>query len=540
VTAVIDDHDALLHLARLVAHGAAPEDVFVAVAEQAARALGAEVAAIGRYDPDDMVTLVAVRGTSEGPATGSRVPIAMSGNAVGVRATERPVRTDRYTADYNEVGYRSGLRAAVSVPITVGGQLWGLMTVASKSELGRFPEGTEERLTTFTELAVLAIANAQARQDLAAVADEQAALRRIATLVARGTGPAVVAPAVAEELLELLNADIAWVLRDDSDGDLTVVGATGRAAPAIAVGHRMTTAPNHIGGRVRRTGRPARTDRFDGPPGSVAEHLGAAGMALAVAGPIHVERAIWGVITVASRTREALAGDIEAQLAAFGDLVSIAVANARGQAEVMASRARVMASGDEARLRIGRDLHDGAQQRLVALALDLRRVQELIPSENTELAAQVDHVVARLADVVQELHDFVRGIHPPALDRGGLEPALRALARRSPVPVALSVAVDGPLPRQVATNAYFIAAEALTNAAKHAGADAVQVEVRAAGGTLRLTVSDDGVGGADPSAGSGLLGLRDRVAAAMGVLSINSPPGGGTLLEVALPFPGGD
>jgi signal transduction histidine kinase len=241
-------------------------------------------------------------------------------------------------------------------------------------------------------------------------------------------------------------------------------------------------------------------------------------------------------VVVASRAADAFPADVERRLDAFADLVAIAVVNAQARTEVAASRARVVASGDEARRQIGRDLHDGAQQRLVCLALDLRIAQDLVAPGCDELAEQLDSIATRLDDAMEELRDFVRGIHPPALEHGGLEAALRALARRSPVPVELSFDVRHRLPKPLAANAYFIVAEALTNAVKHARASTSQVEVRTDDGLLRLAISDDGVGGADPAGGSGLLGLRDRVEAVAGRMSVRSPRGAGTVLLVQMPL----
>jgi signal transduction histidine kinase len=540
---IAEDHAALHALARLVAQGVDPEEVFAAVADQAAEVLGADIAAIDRFDPDDMVTLVAVRGAAgEVPAIGSRTPTATTGNAARVRATGRPARIDEYTEAYSSIGYRSGFRAAVSVPITVGGGLWGVMTVASKGKVGRFPPGTEERLAAFTQLAVLAIANAKARQDLAMVAEEQAALRWIATLVARGAQPEAVSSAVAEELGRLFGADAAYVVLDERDGTVTAVGGWSREGLVlpIAMGRRIPTTETGIAGRVLRTGMAARADSttgsFDGSPGSLAALLRDAGIVVAVASPLRVQDRSFGLVVMASRAADAFPADVERRLEAFADLVAIAIVNAQARAEVAASRARVVASGDEARRQIGRDLHDGAQQRLVSLALDLSVAQDLVSPGCDELAEQLGSIVTQLNDAMEELRDFVRGIHPPALEYGGLESALRALARRSPVPVELTVDVHDRLPKSLAANAYFIVAEALTNAAKHARANALQVEVRADNGVLRLVVSDDGVGGADTAGGSGLLGLRDRVEAVGGTMSVRSPRGEGTVLLVQMPL----
>jgi signal transduction histidine kinase len=536
---VAEDHAALHALARLVAQGVDPEEVFAAVADQAAEVLGADIAAIDRFDPDDVVTLVAVRGAAgDVPAIGSRTPTASTGNAARVRATGRPARIDEYTEAYSSIGYRSGFRAAVSVPITVGGGLWGVMTVASKGKVGRFPEGTEERLAAFTDLAVLAIANAKARQDLAMVAEEQAALRWIATLVARGAQPEVVSSAVAEELGRLFGADAAYVVLDERDGTVTAVGGWSREGLdlPIAAGHRVPVTATGIVGRVLRTAAPARARSPDASPGSLEALLRDAGIVDAVASPLRVQERSGGVVVMASRAADAFPAEVERRVEAFADLVAIALVNAQARAEVAASRARIVASGDEARRQIGRDLHDGAQQRLVSLALDLRVAQDLVAPGSDELAERLDSIATRLGSAMQELRDFVRGIHPPALEHGGLEAALRALARRSPVPVQLTVDVHDRLPKPLAANAYFIVAEALTNAAKHAHASAAQVEVRAGDGVLRLAVTDDGVGGADPARGSGLLGLRDRVEAVAGRMRIRSPRGEGTVLLVQIPL----
>jgi signal transduction histidine kinase len=381
-------------------------------------------------------------------------------------------------------------------------------------------------------------ANAKARQDLAMVAEEQAALRWIATLVARGALPEPVSSAVAEELGRLFGADAAYVMLDERDGTVVAVGGWSREGLelSIAVGHRIPTTAMGIAGRVLRTGMAARAEYFDASPDSLSALLRDAGIVVAVASPLRVQDRAFGLVVMASRAADAFPADVERRLEAFADLVAIAVVNAQGRAEVAASRARVVASGDEARRQIGRDLHDGAQQRLVSLALDLRVAQDLVPPGCGELAEQLDSVATQLIGAMEELRDFVRGIHPPALEYGGLESALRALARRSPVPVQLTADVHDRLPKSLATNAYFIVAEALTNAAKHARASASQVEVRAEDGVLRLAVSDDGVGGADPAAGSGLLGLRDRVEAVAGTMTVRSPRGEGTVLLVQMPL----
>jgi signal transduction histidine kinase len=204
--------------------------------------------------------------------------------------------------------------------------------------------------------------------------------------------------------------------------------------------------------------------------------------------------------------------------------------------ELAASRARIVAAGDQARRRIERDLHDGTQQRLVSLVLDLRAAEAAVPPERPELRAQLDRAAAGLTGALEELRELSRGIHPAILSEGGLAPALKALARRSSVPVELELDVPARLPEPVEVAAYYVVSEALANAAKHAQASVAQVEAQAHDGLLHLSVRDDGVGGAAPRGGSGLVGLADRVEALGGTIKIHSPPGHGTRLQIDLPI----
>jgi signal transduction histidine kinase len=207
----------------------------------------------------------------------------------------------------------------------------------------------------------------------------------------------------------------------------------------------------------------------------------------------------------------------------------------RAASELAASRARVVAAADESRRRIERDLHDGTQQRLISLALQVRAAQAKLPPEQDSLAEQWSRISDGLTEVIGELREVSRGLHPAILERGGLGPALRTLARRATTPVELSADLDGRLPEQVEVTVYYVVSEALTNTAKHAHASVVHVDVRVDDGVARLQVRDDGEGGAVPSRGSGLIGLSDRVGAAGGRLEITSPPAGGTTLTAAIP-----
>ena len=249
--------------------------------------------------------------------------------------------------------------------------------------------------------------------------------------------------------------------------------------------------------------------------------------------PVSVEGQLWGAIVVALTGEEVLPADTESRLAGFTELVSTAIANAEAQAEVTAARARIVAAADQARRRIERDLHDGTQQRLVSLALKLRAAQATVPPE---LGGQLDEAVAEATGALEELTEIARGIHPAVLAERGLAPALKALARRSPIPVDLQVRADERLPNHVEVSAYYVIAEALTNAAKHSRASAVSVEVEAAGEVLRVAVRDDGAGGADLARGTGLVGLKDRVQALGGRIFLDSRPGAGTSLQAELPL----
>jgi signal transduction histidine kinase len=288
--------------------------------------------------------------------------------------------------------------------------------------------------------------------------------------------------------------------------------------------------------QVYRTGQPARFDytKFSGMIGQVAANDW--GLRTSVGVPVSVGGRVWGSMIVAFTHKELLASDTEKRLAGFTELVATAIANAESQAEVAASRARIVAAADHARRRIERDLHDGAQQRLVSLELRLRGARATVPPESRELSATLEHIEAGLSSALGELREIARGIHPAILADGGLRPALRALARRSLVPVDLEVPATGRLPEQVEVSAYYVVAEALTNATKHARASAVSVELQVDGDALRVSVRDDGVGGADFTAGTGLTGLKDRVEAIGGRIFLDSPPGAGTHLRVELPL----
>jgi signal transduction histidine kinase len=370
---------------------------------------------------------------------------------------------------------------------------------------------------------VMALSLEANRDDLTRLLEEQAALRRVATLVARGVPPADTFAAVAEEVARLINADTAAVARFEPDSAATVVVALGRDVEALPVGTRWEPNEALAATEVLRTGRAARADDVD--ENSV------------VASPIIVEGHLWGAM-VAWTKGEPLPPDTEERMANFTELVATAIANAESRAELAASRTRIVAAADDSRRRIERDLHDGTQQRLVSIGLELRSAQSMVPPELHDVTGQLSKVVQDLAAAINDLQAVSRGIHPAILSRGGLGPALRTLARRAALPVELDARVDQRLPEPVEVAVYYVASEALTNAAKHAHASVVHIDLDADDTTVRLRVRDDGVGGADPTRGSGLVGLRDRIEALGGNIEVSSPAGTGTALVVRIPLNG--
>ncbi|WP_442943347.1 GAF domain-containing protein [Nocardia sp. NBC_00565] len=369
------------------------------------------------------------------------------------------------------------------------------------------------------------------------VAEQQAALRRVATLVARGATSSEVFSAVAEESARCLGVLNATLLRYQPDGSGMIVAARDEPGlPKMPVGERLTLEGENIAAMVLQTGTPARMDSHDHASGSAAARIRELGLRAGVGAPIVVDGRLWGVIIAGTSRREPLPSDTEPRLAEFADLVATAIANAEAHAQLTASRARIVAAADEARRRLERDLHDGAQQRLVSLGLTLRTAESAVPPELSALQTQLSEVVAGLVDVSADLREISRGIHPAILSKGGLGPALKALARRSSVPVELDLDLTDRVPESAEVAAYYVAAEALTNAAKYAQASGIHIHARTEGPHLHLAVRDDGVGGAEPTEGSGLIGLTDRVEALGGQLQITSHPGCGTTLIVRIPI----
>jgi PAS domain S-box-containing protein len=370
------------------------------------------------------------------------------------------------------------------------------------------------------------------------LAQEQRARRRVAALVASEASPERVFTAVSEEAARVLEVNASAVFRYEGDDTATIVGRHSRAGTAhdvFQLGMRLPASEDTGIGQVLRTGAPARVHDYTERPGEIADNMRQMRYRSSVSAPIVVAGILWGAVGIASA--EPLPVDTEARLGAFCELVSLAVASAQARADLSASRARLVKAGDEQRRKLERNLHDGAQQRLVSLALTIRLARRQLESESDATAASLERAAKELDLALEELRELARGLHPAALTEQGLGPALTGVANRLPIEVDVS-APDERLPENIEATVYYIVSEALTNVVKHAQATKAKVDMTLAADVLRFEITDDGRGGADPSAGSGILGLRDRAEAVGGTLFVVSPPGKGTVVTAQLPLSG--
>ncbi len=388
--------------------------------------------------------------------------------------------------------------------------------------------GTLER--SFNSLAA-SLSESRAVQDR--LLEQQSALRRLATLVAQGQEPNEVFLAVVRELARYLPSELAYLWRHEADGRFVAVAAWERGhGPLSAAAIRASD--DDV---VERAWASLATAREDGPrraAGSASERTQVMAVTSSIACPVVVAGERWGVLEAARRDGS-LAVDAEDWMTAFTELVGTAIANAKARAEVAASRLRIVAASDDTRRRIERDLHDGAQQLLVSLGLRLRTLAATVPPGEPQLRTEIDEIAGDVTQVIDELREMSHGIYPAALARAGLPAAIRTLGRRSQLPLRLDIRTEAPLSEPVQAAGYYVVAEAMTNAVKHASAKEVHVTLEDRPGWLRVVVQDDGVGGADPTSGSGLTGLRDRVEALGGRLEIISLPGEGTRLVADIP-----
>ncbi|GAB3963460.1 hypothetical protein GCM10029978_021340 [Actinoallomurus acanthiterrae] len=482
-------------------------------------ALRAEFGSFAEYERD----LVVARNDSSIAAARMAVVVAVVGISGSIllillfggyltRAVVRPVR-----------------RASMMAGVLAGGDLSVRMPETGPGEIGKL----EHSFNT------MAGSLETSRDELRRIAEEQAALRRVATLVAHGVPPAEVFMAVTSEIGRILEAEYTVLSRLEHDRTTTVVGHWTRpGAPSIMPpldGH-WTIEEGSVGWLVSQTGRAARMANYAHTASEIGIWSRSHGIDYVVGCPITVEGRLWGIMYVLSPSGEPQPANIENRMLEFMELVATAIANTESRTELTASRARIVEAADAARRRIERDLHDGTQQRLISLGLELRLAEARMAPEDTELKERLSHAAQGLTSAVSELQEISRGLHPAILSKGGIGSAVKALARRSSVPVELDVTVDRHLPERIEVAVYYVVSEALTNAAKHAQASAVWIALGVEDGAVQLSIRDDGIGGAVPGGGSGLIGLSDRVETLGGRLEVTSTAGHGTLLLVRIPI----
>jgi PAS domain S-box-containing protein len=545
VERLADEQGALRRVATLVAEGVQPTEIFSAVSREVERVFAmdeaVDLATVVRFDPGPEFVLVGAAKIFEGLEIGSRWAPKELYVSTKVFRTGRSARVEE--SDLVSLGGEDGetllqqaLLSQVGSPIIVEGRVWGAITMNAKETL---PPDTEDRLATFTELVATAIANADSREALAGLVDEQAALRRVATLVAQGVQPGAIFAAVSREAEGVVGSRMdasvkATVVRFEPGQECVLVGAS-KPIAGMPLGMRWQPHDLFVSSRVLRTGHPARVEEREVLSANEpdAETLRRQGYHSQVGAPIVVERRLWGAMTLSAT--ETLPAGTEERLKKFTELVATAIANAENKSELGASRRRIVTASDETRRSIERDLHDGTQQRLVSLGLALRTAEATVPPDRPDLQADLSQIAAGLAGAVEDLQELSRGIHPAILSKGGLAPALRSLALRSAIPVQLDISSDVSIPQPIEVAAYFVASEALANATKHADASRVEISLTESQERLLLAIRDDGVGGADPARGSGLVGLTDRVEALGGSIEIRSPRGEGTAIVADLP-----
>jgi PAS domain S-box-containing protein len=533
---LVGEQAALRRVATLIAREASQAEVFRAIAEGIRQLLGTEEMRMLRYDGDRSALVVANSGNQEVLPIGSRHPLDGDNAASRVFRTVRPARIDDYgsaSGQFAEPARSIGIRCVVGAPILVEGQLWGAM-VAGTTQAEPLPPDTESRLGQFTELMATAIANAEARAEVERLAEEQAALRRVATLVAEGAAAATVFGAVAAEMELLLDADGVTMSRYEPGGEITVVAHRGSDAGRVPPGTRVRPEPESVSSIVQSTERPARIENYAGANGAIGELVHTLGVGAAVGTPVVVEGRLWGIVIAHWKGEESPPVDTEERMARFAQLLDTAIANADSRDQLTASRARLLAAADEARRRVVRDLHDGAQQRLVQTIVTLKLAQRAFKAGDGRAEPLIAEALEQAEQGNAELRQLAHGILPAILTHGGLLAGIRSVVRRLDLPVQMDVPA-GRLPAEIEASAYFVAAEALTNVVKHSNATRAEVRASVEDGMLRVEVRDDGIGGADP-AGHGLVGMGDRVSVLGGRLEINSAPGGGTLVAATLPL----
>ena len=530
---LVEEQAALRRVATLVAAGASEVDLIAAVTSEIANLFESQTANTLRWEGD---TIRVIGDWYQEPSregyTG-RV-FTFGGDTITARvvAAVAPARVDSLedlTTDFARERWRElGIHASIGAPIIVDGDIWGVITASRTAPHNPFPVGAEHRLGDFAALVAHAIANHDARRQMASLADEQAALRRVATLVAAGRPQPEILEAVTREVGLFYGAQAVNLVRWEGvlNEVVVVAGWSDGTEPVLSPGSLYHPAPASATLRVLETGHASRTE----------EPSAELGLRFVIAAPVIVNARLLGALTAMRPGGEAFPPGAEARLRNFSDLAAQSIANEQAHEEMRASRARIMHAADQAREKLERNLHDGAQQRLVAVSISLRlalsKLDEAPDEARTLLAAASDE----LMQAMEELRELARGIHPSVLTERGLGAAIEVLASRAPLAVSIENELEDRLPGPVEAAAYYVVAESLTNVAKYAEASQVDVRVRCQNGSAIVEVVDDGIGGAEASRGSGLRGLTDRVEALDGRLGVESPSSGGTRIRAEIPL----
>jgi PAS domain S-box-containing protein len=538
---VADEQAALRRVATLVAGGAPQAEVFAVVAREVAGCLELPLISVVRFETGGTATHVGVWGHQNPHPVGTTWQLDEHGAAGIVYHSGRSARVE-YEHVPGEIAAKlardAGIRSAVAVPIVVNGRAWGAMMALSTADTPQ-PASTEARLASFTELVATAIANAEAREELQQLADEQAALREVATLVAQGAEPRAVFDAVCVATGRLIGAasvNLAQFTADEHN--LTMAGWSQRGTH-VPPGTRLPLEGDSINALVRQTQAPGRVDSYQGLPGRLAARLRELGIRSEVGAPVIVDGRVWGALIAGTDHPEPLPPGAEWRLASFAELIGTAVSNATARSDLIASRARIVTASDAARQRVTRDLHDGAQQQFVNTIINLQLAQQKWSSAPEQARELLDRALGEAQAGMGELRQIAAGIHPAILTHRGLAAALDALAARLPIPVELD-ATGHRLPDALEASIYFFCSEALTNVVKHARASAAWVRVAREGDRCTIEVRDDGIGGAEPrQETSGLIGLHDRIGALGGAMQISSLASSGTTLRAWVPLTGG-
>jgi signal transduction histidine kinase/PAS domain-containing protein len=540
-----NEQAALRRVATLVAREASQAQVFTAIAKECGQLFGTEEIGVLRYEDNSRQVVLASSGAfQEVFPVGSRQPLGGENAVSRVFRTGRPARIEDYGRASGAIGEAvrpSHIRCVVATPILVEGRLWGAMVTGTTQDEPLPPE-TEARLGQFTELMATAIANTESRAEVERsraevkrLAEEQAALRRVATLVAEGALPTAVFDAVAAEVEGLLEPNGVTLSRYEPGAEVTVVAHRGSNARRLPPGARVSHEGENVTTMVRRSERPARMEHYEGTHGAIAELVSTLGVRVAVGAPIVVDGRLWGVIMANWTGEESPPPATEERMAQFAQLLDTAIANADTRDQLTASRARLLTASDDARRRVVRDLHDGAQQRLVHTIVTLKLAQRALREGHEKAESLVGEALEQAEQGNAELRELAHGILPAALTRGGLRAGVNAIVTRLDLPVRVDVPAER-FSAEIEASAYFMVAEALTNVIKHAKAGRAEVRASVQDAALHVEVRDDGIGGAGPD-GHGLVGMGDRVTALGGWLKIESPAGGGTLLAATLPLP---